>query len=155
MMLCCFVLFMWFYVGCVCGFVGILVGEYDVVDVVVSDCCVGELLVVVCDYGDLWLDFVYVDGMYVFIVVVLDWFGLFVDVFGLFVVYGFLVCLVLVCIVDGVVVDSWWVSFLYGDLLFVVIFELGLWRLAGGDGVVFGWFYCCDVVYWFGWLVLL
>ncbi len=93
----------------------------------------GELLADVRGNAGVRVDVARVDGMHVVTVVAPDRLGLFAEVSGLLAAHGLSVRSALVRTVDGVAVDSWWVSSPYGDLPPVATLGLGLRRLADGD----------------------
>ncbi|GAB3680379.1 [protein-PII] uridylyltransferase [Angustibacter aerolatus] len=76
------------------------------------------------------------DGMHVVTVVAPDRLGLFGDVAGLLAAHGLSVRSALVRTVDGVAVDTWWVTAPYGDLPPVATMLTALRRMADGDRTV-------------------
>jgi [protein-PII] uridylyltransferase len=82
------------------------------------------------------VDVAQVDGMHMVTVVAPDRLGLFGDVAGLLAANGLSVRSALVRTVEGVAVDTWWVSAPYGDLPPVTVLLTALRRMAEGDGSV-------------------
>jgi [protein-PII] uridylyltransferase len=74
--------------------------------------------------------------MHVVTVVAADRLGLFGDVAGLLAAHGLSVRSALVRTVDGVAVDTWWITSPYGDLPPVATLLTALRRMAGGDPTV-------------------
>ena len=79
------------------------------------------------------IDVTDLDGLHVVTVVAPDRLGLFGDVAGLLAAHGLSVRSALVRTVDGVAVDTWWVSAPYGDLPPTPTMLTALRRLADGD----------------------